>query len=392
MTETVDTRNTYGKGLLGRIQSTLLGNILPLVGGEFDGRVAKFDHFTPFLPPYPFAPQSIEPEAARLNIRLPKVLNAMLLSNSRRLRDEAYIEAIGGEDFGDILKIAMRTAVLGSQDPKTAIRLVYGGTNQMPLRALSGVLNTLVYMENLRNAGVTIPQLQVIFADHISSSVNSHIPFAEATQESEHFARLADEFIKTFFPNLTGTTVFLRDSSVEVGTILGDELAAVSTITDQVISESRRAVLVSKRNNGNGANISYGAAHLLVHDIALPGTLVPILDGPVAYDPEAIISIGGRQEQLFYRLRHEVKPYLPEKYRRLLTFQLFTRHQVPPYYMANDGDIALGQELNLSAVSRHIGIGVAARYDLEYLIKVCSTKGDLHEFLQNSEVLKYEKE
>lgn len=376
MTETADTRNTYGKGLLGRIQSTLLGNILPLVGGEFDGQVAKFDHFALCLPPYPFAPQSIESEAARLNIRLPKVLDAMLLSNNRRLRDEAYIEAMGGEDFGNITKIAMRTAVLEPQDPETVIRVVYGGTNQMPLRALTGMLSALVYMDNLKNTGVVVPQFQMIFADHISSSANSHIAFENATRESTSFAEMARRYIETFFPGLADNVLMLRDTPVASGTVLGEALSEVSSITDKVISDKTRQALANK-GNGNGTSIYYGSAHLLVHDVALPGAFVPVNEGqPAIADPKAIISIGGRQERFFYRFRHEIKPYLPKKYHQVLTFQFFTRHQVPPYYMASDGDLSISDSLGVSET------GPAARYDLDYLRNTSSSRGNLEQFLE----------
>lgn len=387
MTEAVDAKSTYGKGLLGRVRNVLQANILPLVGGEFDGRVATFEQFTPFLPPCPFPPRSLAVEAANLNVRLPKVLDTMFLSGNRRLKGEAYIEAIGGFDFGNISKIAMRTAVLEPQNPKTAIRVVFGGTNQMPLRGLSGFLPALIYMESLKEAGITVPQLQLIFADNISSSANNHIPFEQAVLQSDRFADLATNFVRRFFPPLEDFVVMLRDTPVGRGTLLGDKLSEIAAITSQVISEETRQALVGKGDNGNGkTNIYYGAAHLLVHDIAL-AVFVPVVQDQIKMlEPEAIISIGGRQEHFFYRFRHEVKPYLPEEYQQVITFQFFTRHQVPPYYMAKDGDLSLHSALN-SQLCEYGSVSQAARYDLDYLNRfLCSRGEDLQSFLDKAEV------
>lgn len=375
--EAVDAQKTYGKGILGRIRVALDNNLLPVVGGESDGQVVKFRQFAPHLPLYPFEPQSIDPKAARLNVRLPKVLDAMLVTD-KRLKDASYIEAMGGEDFGNITKIAMGTALLEPQDPQTVIRVVYGGTNQMPLRALTGMLPALVYMDKLKDAGVAVPQLQMIFADHISSSANPHIAFENATRESTSLAKMVTRYLETFFPGLADYALMLRDTSVASGTILGQELAEVSAITDKVISDKTRQSLANK-GNGNGSSVYYGSAHLLVHDIALKGAFTPILEGqPAIVNPKAIISMGGRQEKFFYRFRHETKPHLPARYRDILTFQFFTRHQVPPYYMASDGDVSLSDYRN-----KPTNIGLAAKYDLDYLGNLSFPRGNLREFLED---------
>ncbi len=348
-----------------------------MVRGEFDGMVVKFSQFAPTLPPYPFAPKSLDIEAARLNVRFPKVLESMLFT-SKTLKDIAYIEAMGGEDFGDIAKIAMRTAILGSQDPQTVIRIVYGGTTQIPLRSLTGFIPALIYMERFKNAGLVVPQLQMISADNLSSSANKHIPLESAERESEKFASIANKYAKTFFPDVANNILFLRDTPISSGSIFEQELAEVSSITNNVVSNETRQVL-SNKDNGNGSGIYYGSAHLLVHDIALPKTFMPILeDQPNMVVPKTIISIGGRQEKFFYRLRHEVKPHLPDRYRQVLTFQFFSRHQVPPYYMASDGDLTFSDSLDALIV------GSASRYDLDYLFRTSSKRGDLMEFLEGN--------
>lgn len=348
---------------------------MPVVGGEFDGKVVKFNQFASHLPVYPYRPQSIEVEAARLNVRFPKILEALLISGKRSLRDDAYIEAIGGEDFGNITRIALASALEEDSDNQLAIRVVYGGTNKMPLRSLSGLLPALVYMDSLQEAGVAIPQLQMIFADHISASANPHIELEQAKQESTGFSDLARDYVSSFFSELTPHVLMLRDIPIAEGTVFKTELDEISQIAEQVIPNSIRERLNSK-DNGSGSGVYYGAAHILVHDISLPHAFVPILENqPAIIDPKAIISIGGRQEKFFYRLRHGIKPYLSSRYKDALTFQFFTRHQVPPYYMAADGDISIYDGINETP------IGMAAKYDVDYLDKVTSLRGDLYQFL-----------
>src|SRR5206468_3403618 len=110
------------------------------------------------------------------------------------------------------------------------------------------------------------------------------------------------------------------------------------------IPDDLKSVLEGRGNN-NGANGNhefYGASHLLIHDTDIPGSLVPILPGQpdLLEEPDVIISMGGHKEEFFYRLRYALKPKLGDHFKRVNTVQYFTRHHVPPYYMARDGDVA----------------------------------------------------
>lgn len=312
------------------------------------------------------------------NVRLPEVIEKMLLVGGPTLHQESYIEGLGGSDFQNLPEMATQIA-LGKR-PETVIRLVYGATTEMPLRALSYLLPALVYMEH--TAG-TVSQLQVIFVNNISSRLD-RMDTPIASKQAKLFAEIAQGYIRNFFPDSDSRTVFLEDTPLDRGSDLRKRLLTLAASLKSIAPEDILDDLVKKAvNNGGGRMYAfYGAAHTLIHDIDIPNGLVPLLpDQPkVITNPDVIVSIGGRKEEIFYRLRHALKPHLDSEYNQAKTLQFFTRHNVPPYYMARGGDIALRDILNGSASFAGNGIAATASRDIDYLYRISCRRGDLQEF------------
>lgn len=346
------------------------------MGGDFNGQAAKSRHFNGYLP---ILSQGEIDNIPAFNVRLPQVMERMLLVGGSILHEESYIEGLGGSDFQNLPKIA--TQVIFGRGPSTVIRLVYGATTEMPLRALSYLLPALVYMEHNRDV---VSQLQVIFVNNISSRLD-RIDTSTASEEAKTFASMAQDYIRNFFPGSDRKTIFLEDTPLDKGSDLRSRLLTLTTSLKKIAPEDILDDLVRKAvNNGSGRTYAfYGAAHTLIHDIDIPGSLVPLLpDQPeIVANPEVIVSIGGRKEEIFYRLRHALKPHLDPEYTSTKTLQFFTHHHVPPYYMARGGDVALKDAVvDGSSVYLNDGITPAARHDIDYLRKVSRRRGNLQEF------------
>lgn len=363
------------KKLLGRLKNVYDSCQLTLVGGDFHGQKAKSRHFNGSLP------VSSKDEIGNIpafNVRLPQIMERMLLIGGPTLREESYIEGLGGSDFQNIPEIAVQVAL--GRAPATVIRLVYGATTEMPFRALSYLLPALTYMEHNRDV---VSQLQVIFVNNISSRLD-RINNPSAFEQSKVFAEVTQAYICDFFPGSDRKTVFLEDTPLEKGSDLRRRLLTLTTSLKRIAPEDILDDLVRKAvNNGSGRTYAfYGAAHALIHDADIPGSLVPLLSNqpePIT-DPDVIVSIGGKKEEIFYRLRHTLKPYLDPEYRQAKTLQFFTRHHVPPYYMARGGDIALREVIVGATSFMHGEIARVAQHDIDYLRKVSDTRGDLQEF------------
>lgn len=324
------------------------------MGGENDGKMAKSPDFL-------------------------ELMSTMLLVKDRFLQKETHIEAIGGNDLENILPITANLSLNRPKIPEIAIRVVYGGTIEMPFRALGYILPALVYAENI---GINTAQIQIIFPNNIASSLNA-LPIDIVSEQSRKFSSVARRYIRNFFPNLKESVVFLEDTPLEKGSLLRSELIRVTSILKNKTPENLKKELEQKRDNARSRiNPFYGAAHVLIHDVDLPGTLVPLLpDQPTAINPNAIINIGGNKEQFFYKLRQAIKINLGFEYLRVKTLQFFTKHTVPPYFMTKIGDdmsldsVLRGEDLESNSLATPV------QHDLNYLIKITNSRGNLDNFL-----------
>lgn len=369
---------TIGSKLGNRCKNAFDNSQLVIVGGAFDGLKAKSPLFMPSFKDSSLPPMDIY-QRAGFNLALPKTYEAMLLVGGSVLAD-SYIEEIGGNDAKQLPGIGVD---LISQGNGTGIvlRQVFGATPEMPLRALSSLPPPLIYMENMRKQGIEQPQLQMVFANHISATLN-HMDMDQVQEQSRKFVNIAQGYVDEFFPDLVDAVVFLEDTPLEKDSVLRRRLIEVVRVLDGTLSDATKSELMAKAmNRSNRVNPYYGAAHLLLHDASLPESLVPVLDDQAAaVDPKTIISIGGHQEKLFYRIRHELKPHLGEDFNTVNTLQYFTKHRVPPYYMAQGGDVPLSAVLNGDDLYG-IDVSATAAYDLRYLHKVSQDRGDFGEFL-----------
>lgn len=312
-------------------------------------------------------------ERAGLDVALPKIYEAML-----SMKGTSYIDSIGGEDAHNLPSIGVQLA-LKEEKPSVAFRVVFGATEEMPLRSISYLLPALLTMERVRAAGGELPQLQVILAQNISSRLN-RLDLERVADQASKFSKTARAYVDEFFSDLCESVLFLEDAPMDVGGELREEVVSLARNHVHVSSASQEA-LIAKGNGSGRLNPYYAAAHLLMHDRDGASYLRPMEgEQPDFVAPSSIVSFGGAQERLFYDIRQEMKPKLGPEYNSVRTLQYFTRHHVPPYYMARGGDISLDD-----LIYREPGdspIAVAAVYDLDFLRSVSEAKGDYQKFLR----------
>lgn len=382
----------YSSKLGKRLRSCFDGCQLKLVGGQFDGKTAKSIQIMPSLPVYPLD-QMDDLKAAEFNASLPKVYEKLLFVNDPISFRDSYIDGLGGNDMHDIHSLAQDVA--NREKPKIVIRIVMGATGTMPLRSLSYVIPGLVMAENLKSIGLN-PQVQIINALHISSSL-SNVDLETAKKQAELFTSVSEEYISKFFPQTERNVVFLKDKPID------DELHTQIQVIEEVVkkqsSANSKTTLCVKGQNHDAQDNSYlyASAHVLMHDMKAEDILSHTHpDQPQIMDPSVIISIGGKQEGLFYQIRHEVKPFISNN-EGTRTIQYFTSHHVPPYYVDRNGDVSLSSALSRSKyeledlieIVRNVPseispVGRSAKYDLSYLHNITDKRGDLFDFLERT--------
>ncbi len=357
----------FGKKLQNRMRSAFDRAGLTIVGGASDGQQTGSRHLLPAFLQADFAVNKDPLEAARVNGALPKVAETLLGSGARH---DTYIDRIGGHDLENLSQLVVDLASKGPKEAGIVFRVVYGAAKEMPARALSYPLPALMIMDELKRKGIEPPQLQIIFANHISSSLNG-FACEQASEQAHVLADASRAYVERYFPSIAEDVVFLEDKEKEDNENLAGEITNLSTLLEadageELIESLQRKGEASDRNT----SLQYAAAHLLFHDVAFEGLLQPLILGqPDAVQPQAIINVGGRQEQFFYELRQNMKGKLGDRYATVPTVQLFTKHHVPPYYMAQGGDISLQDALQ-GVSPDSTDISATAQYDLAFLSKV----------------------
>lgn len=364
----------YSIKLRNKIKSAYDKNQLPSVGGKYDGKVLKSQQIVQEFPNHPFPEQSGSAEAMVFAGKLPRIVESLLFVSPPGAVSNSYMEGVGGEDLHNLNAVAVDIAYKGGKGSGTVIRVINGATEKMPFRGISYVIPALEYMQNIQDCfpgeKIDPPQLQVISANHIGASLNG-MDYDTVFRESKKFTALVSDLIGKYYPRLAGSVVFLEDTAMEKDAPLQKELQIVSEVLKVSLSPEILGALREKRNNGAGD--IYGAAHSVMHDRDMAESLTPI-DGsqPQRICARNIISIGGFQENIFYRIRQAIKPQLGTAYNEVRTLQFFTRHRVPPYLMARGRDLSIDEVLEKGIDTSKIA--QTAQFDIEYMQRMLSKR------------------
>lgn len=309
-------------------------------------------------------------------MNLPKVFEVLLLAEG----GQSYIDNIGGVDYENLVQAGVDLA-MSDGDKKIAIRTVFGSTELMPLRALSYMIPSLIQAENIKNLTGIEPQLQFILATNITAALNG-MDQETAKDQAIKFTRIARAYIDEFFPVIRNA-IFLQDIPLDEKFRRRLEELAEAVRIHARPEMVQKLLEKGENHNGRGKHELYGGAHILIHDAASLDILEPAISNqPEAVDPSVIVSVGGKQESDFYKLRHQVKPFVADSYKRVKTIQYFTKHHVPPYYMDRNGDISLDNAFDISGESLRYPVGKSASYDLDYLCSISDRRKDFLSFLR----------
>lgn len=334
---------------LGKRQGNLLTAVLrgiPLMGGQSMVPFAEADVrrcLARFQP-------AEDGEAVGLVNRLrPKLLDAVVGPAARL---HGYIMGLpegGVEPLLDAVGRAVRRPLV--------LRVVFGATTQMPLRALSYVLPAACMAVRVHDVTGRLPYLQALYLGRLGARINA-LPARGVAEEGRLLADCLDRMLGT--TGLAGRYGVYVDRPSPSGE---------DSIEATVRGLGRRRGEVSDRLRGKGGSLSdyqtlrYAAAHVLLHDRdAVPlervrGSRVP--DDPV------VIDVGGLQERHFYNVR---AIFAAETRSPAPGALVLSRHSVPPYTMSRGGDIGLRDFLTGGTGGQdETRLPAAVRHDLQLL-------------------------
>lgn len=205
-------------------------------------------------------------------------------------------------------------------------------------------------------------QLQVIFVNHLGQHINGIAP--DVSRRQAGFVReVLRNILERYDPESATKIMFAEDTPQELVSKIEPD------INDLIQGDEDIRKKLSSKGEKHGSNFaSYAAAHVVHHETAV---LVPqefTTCEPAAIKPERIVSIGCQQEHVFYNLRAKAResltylPYIP-------TAQIFTKHVLPPYYMALRGEQSIEHALS-SGVDLSQMTDLSAERDVQHLLSV----------------------
>lgn len=263
----------------------------------------------------------------------------------------AYAESIGRHDKQTIADIANHASGEG-----TVLRLFFGATLAMPLRGLSYVLAARRIAEHIPHE-----QLQVIFAHDLGESINGI-----KREEARVQAMLIRDTCRRHFERQTGGSdniTFGEDTPTELQRTL------IPVMRDIVESDPALLTSLAAKGSKHGQDfLAYGTAHVSHQETSAMSPVGLTTAEPAPIKPQRLVSIGCQQEHLFYRLRHKARTTLANP-SFIPAAQIFTRHVLPPYYMARGGEQLLADAL-------HTGVDLAqmqdtsASRDVDHLLQI----------------------
>jgi hypothetical protein len=257
-------------------------------------------------------------------------------------------------------------AIFSHPDGKgTVIRLFFGATRCMPVRGLS-------YVTAAQNIAAYIPheQLQIVFAHDLGSRVND-VPKDTAREQAKLLREVMRRHIEAMNPQAAAKVAFVEDTPEPLMTEIEPGMAEL------IGSDNRLHARLSDKSSKHGNNYAgYGAAHVVLQETGV-SELVGLTGGePAPVTPERLVSIGCQQEHLFYDLRNKARTVLTDL-SYVPTAQIFTKHVLPPYYLARGNgdypDMVAEQTLE-SALSGGLDmakmVNLSAKRDVNYLLTV----------------------
>lgn len=378
-------QDLYPVRLKNTLRSVFDRTQIPILNGtENKQEVLKARHLISELPEFPYDILDVSLDSARYRDGVVLVTKSLLEQENH---GKSYIAGIGASDYHNLPAIASAITLQEEGNQTVTSRLVLGGTTEIQLRALSYFLPALNQMDSMSKKPlgnlqkIQPTQLQIIFANHLAADVNG-LPYEVLREQAKQYTDISRAYIRHYFPKQEGNVIFAEDTEVnDKDSVIRNQLMQLQPVVAESLSEEIKNRLRSKIRAGDpDISLTYAAAHLLMHDTNMPGIVVPFdKDQAEISTPSMIISYGGAQEKDFYAVRQETKQKLQgelaDRFTTVMTLQYFTRHTVPPYYAARNGDISLEKALNPSVGLLNDVVDKAAEFDLLYLDEISRQRG-----------------
>ncbi len=234
---------------------------------------------------------------------------------------------------------------------KISIKTVYGGTENMPFRALLYLLPSIKMCEELKKANKDgdIPNIEFLFMNGAGILANA-IDEQKANKTTSEFINFAKAYIQEYHPDIAEKTDFYVDNLFSSSVINTGEYKEVLEKLEKELGVEKdlKSDLedMGKRRNASENSIKYATLHAFVQD-GYVNSQVAKMSNFFGREPknvsDVIISIGAKPEEKFFKARKllaesvsNVSYFTPKQ-----TTQYIANINVPPYSPLPEGELYL---------------------------------------------------
>ena len=238
---------------------------------------------------------------------------------------------------------------------KAVIRTVFGGTENMPFRALVYLLPALNMCEELleNTSSNSIPYIEYYFLNGAGIITNAIDP-DRVNYATSKFIKIAQKYIEEYHPRLKDKVDFYVDMTFSSNIINTSEYQGMHKVLERKLgleTDLKTDLLeMGERRKKSDNSIKYATLHSFVHNGYVNSNIARMTNffgenEPKEYD--TIISIGAKPEEKFYKARKllaeeiaSISYFTPKK-----TVQYIANINVPPYSPLPTGELYLSDVL-----------------------------------------------
>lgn len=285
-----------------------------------------------------------------------------IMTSSGAYKKESLLNKVNSDSLVLISKLCESCSADNKAINNITIRTVFGAVEHMPLRALTYLLpaikmaeSIVEYQKSLGKKEIYLPQIEFVIMLKIGSVLNE-LDYCKCSKEVNAFINIATSYLNAFHFGVSSCVKFLVDQEFSTNLRKNNEYCNYELKVKNLLGTNDVGTILKEmgnRRNHSNSSYEYAAMHPLLHDVLIDRNIASFTEygknkNPESKDTLALISIGARPEEEFWKMRQLVKSILKE-----LTFitpvpaiQYIARMNVPPYSPLNTGELYLDDVIN----------------------------------------------
>lgn len=285
-----------------------------------------------------------------------------IMTSSGPYKKESLLDKINSDSLVLISKLCESCSTDNKAISNIVIRTVFGAVEHMPFRALTYLLPSVKiaeaiveYQKDLGEKEIYLPQIEFVIMLRIGSVLNE-LDYCRCNQEITTFINVATSYLNHFHSEVCSCVKFLVDEEFSINLRKNNEYCNYELKVKNLLDTNDVGVILKemgKRRNHSNSSFEYAAMHPLLHDVIIDRNIASFTQygnnkNWEGKDILALISIGARPEEEFWKVRQLVKSILDE-----LTFitpvpaiQYIANMNVPPYSPLSTGELYLNDAIN----------------------------------------------